>query len=145
MTNNDINQIVNNLIEEVGSKELKDITDYLNIKVITRPGITTEYINKNNKKIIYIDTNIHEELKEFVIAHEIGHAVLHDAEIMQYSPLLISKTYVERQADYFAFKLLGKNIDETYDYTSSQYAKILGVNEKIIEYIFIDNKQRNKN
>lgn len=41
----------------------------------------------------------------------------------------------ENEANYFAFKILGKEIDPSYDYAISQYAKLLNVNEDTIEYI----------
>lgn len=135
MNKQQIDFIVEGLIESVGSSKLKDILDSLGIKLIQRNGITTEYLNKNGKQIIYLDSNIHEDIKPFVLAHEIGHAILHDEEIIQYSPFDIVRSRTEREADYFAFKLLGKSIDPIYNYTAEQYAMELGVNEEVIEYV----------
>lgn len=136
----EIDYIVEGLIESVGSSDLKDIISSLDIKLITKNGITTQYIKrKDGKQIIYLDTSLPEEIKPFVLAHEIGHAVLHDEEIIQYSPFDIVRTKVEREADYFAFKLLCKSIDPIYNFTAEQYAKMLGVNEEVIEYM-IDRK-----
>lgn len=39
---------------------------------------------KNDKKYIILDKNIPEEIKEFVLAHEVGHSILHDGEIYYY-------------------------------------------------------------
>ncbi len=138
MTKQDIDLIVQGLVEVVGSKNLKDILEYLDIKLITHSN-TTEYVNHNGKQIIYISDNIPEQLYDFILAHEIGHAVLHDREIIQYSKLTTHKTQTEKEADYFAFKLLGKQIDPIYQYTAQQYAKLLQVNEDIIQYIIQDN------
>lgn len=138
MTKQDIDLIVQGLVEVVGTNNLKDILEYLDIKLITHSN-TTEYVNHNGKQIIYISETIPEQLHDFVLAHEIGHAVLHDREIIQYSKLTIHKTQTEKEADYFAFKLLGKQIDPIYQYTAQQYAKLLQVNEDIIQYIIQDN------
>lgn len=138
MTKQDIDLIVQGLVEVVGTTNLKDILEYLEIKLITHSN-TTEYVNHNGKQIIYISDNIPELLYDFILAHEIGHAVLHDHEIIQYSKLTTHKTQTEKEADYFAFKLLGKQIDPIYQYTSQQYAKLLQVNEDIIQYIIQDN------
>lgn len=135
MTKQEIDFIVEGLIESVGSHNLKDIINNLGIKLITKNAITTEYINKNGKQIIYLDASVNEDIKPFILAHEIGHAVLHDDEIIQYSPFDIVRTKTEREADYFAFKLLGKSIDPTYNYTAEQYAMELGVNEDVINYV----------
>lgn len=72
---------------------------------------------------------------EFALAHEIGHAVLHDFEMWIISKLNISKSKYELEADYFAFKLLNKEIDLSYNYTAEQYAKDLCVSEKVIKYV----------
>ena len=130
----EIDYIVEGLIESIGSSDLKDIISSLNIKLITKNGITTQYVKKNGKQIIYLDSTLNEEIKPFVLAHEIGHAILHDEEIIQYSPFDIVRTKTEREADYFAFKLLGKSIDPIYDFTAEQYAMELGVNEDVIYY-----------
>lgn len=135
LTKQKIDFIVEGLIESVGSHKLKDILDSLGIKLIQRNGITTEYLNKNGKQIIYLDSSIHEEIKHFVLAHEIGHAILHDEEIIQYSPFDIVRSRIEREADYFAFKLLGKAIDPIYEFTAEQYAMELGVSEEVVEYV----------
>lgn len=135
MNKKEIDFIVEGLIESVGSHNLKDIIYSLDIKLIQKDGITTEYIKKNSKQIIYLDSALPEEIKPFVLAHEIGHAVLHDEEIIQYSPFDIIRSKIEREADYFAFKLLGKSIDPIYDYTAEQYAMELGVSEEVVEYV----------
>lgn len=135
MTNQEIDYIVEGLIESVGSSNPKDIISALDIKLITRDGITTEYINKNGKQIIYLNSSIDEGIKPFVLAHEIGHAILHDEETIQYSPFDIVKTRTEIEADYFALKLLGKSIDPLYNFTAEQYAMELGVSEEVVEYV----------
>ncbi|KWZ77450.1 ImmA/IrrE family metallo-endopeptidase [Anaerococcus tetradius] len=129
-----IDKKIENLIKKAGSNDLEDIISYLGIKIIKQPG-KSFYCQIRGKKYIYLDTKAPEEIKPFILAHELGHAILHKEEIYHYSPLSINKTSTEREADYFAFKILGKCIDTSLDYTISQYANLLAVSEDTIKYI----------
>lgn len=130
----EINEIIKELIENTGSTDIYDIISSLSINVKKHPG-KTFYCQINGKKYIYLDENLSEDITPFVLAHELGHAVLHKEEIYHYSPLSITKTATEREADYFAFQILGLKIDPSYQYTVDQYAKMLNVNEDVIENI----------
>lgn len=134
MKKKEIDKLVENLIQKTGSDDLEDIISYLGIKVIKQPS-KSFYCQIKGKKYIYLDTKAPPDLRPFILAHELGHAILHQEEISHYSPLSITKTATEREADYFAFKILKKSIDPTYDYTYSQYAEMLAVSEDTIKYI----------
>ncbi|WP_276861576.1 ImmA/IrrE family metallo-endopeptidase [Anaerococcus tetradius] len=129
-----IDKKIKSLIKKAGSDDLGDITSYLGIKVIKHAS-KSFYCQIAGKKYIYLDKEAPEELQPFILAHELGHAILHKEEIYHYSPLSINKTSTEREADYFAFKILGKCIDTSLDYTISQYANLLAVSEDTIKYI----------
>lgn len=134
MIKKEIDDTIKNLIKNAGSSDLYDIISYLDITIKPYQG-KSFYCQLNNRKYIYLDKNLVENIKPFVLAHELGHAVLHKEEIYHYSPLSINKTSTEREADYFAFKILGKEIDPYLDYTISQYANLLAVSEDTIKYI----------
>lgn len=134
MIKKEIDDTIKNLIKNAGSSDLYDIISYLDINIKTYQG-KSFYCQLNDRKYIYLDKNLVENIKPFVLAHELGHAVLHKEEIYHYSPLSINKTSTEREADYFAFRILGKSIDPTLDYTISQYANLLAVSEDTIKYI----------
>ncbi len=129
-----IDKKIKNLIKEAGSDDLEDIISYLGIKIV-KESKKSFYCQIKDKKYIYLDQEAPEELQPFILAHELGHSILHQEEISHYSPLSITKTATEREADYFAFKILGLEIDPTYNYTISQYATMLKVNEETISYI----------
>lgn len=129
-----IDKKIENLIKKAGSDDLDDIISYLGIKII-KESKKSFYCQIKDKKYIYLDAKAPEDLRPFILAHELGHAILHQEEINHYSPLFITKTATEREADYFAFKILGLEIDPIYDYTISQYATMLKVNEDTIKYI----------
>lgn len=135
MKKNEIRKIASDLINTVGTNDVNDIATFLNIEVNKNGSETFCYRLSNNKKIIVLDKNIPDELTDFVLAHELGHAVLHDTEIEYYSPLAVDKTQTEREADYFAFLLLEKEIDPAFNYTLTQYANLLGTNEEVIKYV----------
>lgn len=134
MIKKEIDDKIKKLINNAGSSDLYDIISYLDITIKPYQG-KSFYCQLNDRKYIYLDNNLVENIKPFVLAHELGHAVLHKEEIYHYSPLSINKTSTEREADYFAFKILGKSIDPTLDYTISQYASLLAVSEDTIRYI----------
>lgn len=134
MIKKEIDDTIKNLIKNAGSSDLYDIISYLDITIKPYQG-KSFYCQLNDHKYIYMDNNLVENIKPFVLAHELGHAVLHKEEIYHYSPLSINKTSTEREADYFAFKILGKEIDPYLDYTISQYANLLAVSEDTIKYI----------
>lgn len=135
MTKQEIDFIVAGLVETVGSRNVHDIIDHLNIKVICDAPIDTLFIRYNEKEYIFLSKDTPTEMFEFSLAHEIGHAVLHDVEMWVLSKLDSSKHKYELEADYFAFKLLNKEIDLSYNYTAEQYAKDLCVSEKVIKYV----------
>lgn len=134
MNKRDIDVIVNKLIKKAGSNDLKDIISYLDIKIKKYDGKSFYLKNKNNK-YIYLDKNTPEEKQDFALAHELGHSILHDSEIGQSFIYRVKNQQMENEANYFAFKILGKEIDPSYDYTISQYANMLNVNEEVIEYV----------
>lgn len=136
MTNREkeIDNIIKQLIKSAKSTDIYDIISSLGITIKKQAG-KSFYCQVKGKKYIYLDSNLSEDITPFVLAHELGHAVLHKEEIYHYSPLSITKTAIEREADYFAFKLLGLKIDPSYEYTVSQYANLLNVNEDVIKYI----------
>lgn len=129
-----IDKKIKNLIKNAGSDDLEDIISYLGIKIV-KESKKSFYCQIKDKKYIYLDQEAPEELQPFILAHELGHSILHQEEISHYSPLSITKTATEREADYFAFKILGLAIGPTYNYTTSQYATMLKVNEETISYI----------
>ncbi|MDY6127584.1 ImmA/IrrE family metallo-endopeptidase [Anaerococcus sp.] len=134
MNKRDIDVIVNKLIKKAGSNDLKDIISYLGIKIKKYNGKSFYLKNKNNK-YIYLDKNTPEEKQDFALAHELGHSILHNSEIGQSFIYRVKSQQIENEANYFAFKILGKKIDPTYNFTINQYANMLNVNEEVIEYV----------
>lgn len=136
-----IDDIVTGLIDSVGSNNLDDILSELKIhKFTVSPDNSLLQDNQavyqriGDFECIYIADNVLN--KDFVIAHEIGHAILHVEEMtMFYNPLL-NKGKLENEANYFACKLLYNDLEiEEGIETTYELANLLGVNEKIVKYV----------
>ena len=136
-----IDEIVTGLIDIVGNNNLDDILSELKIhKFIVNPdnsllqGNQAVYQRISDFECIYISDDVLN--KDFVIAHEIGHAILHIDEMMMFYNPLLNKGKLEREADYFATKLLYSDIEiEDGIETTYELANLLGVNEEIVKYV----------
>lgn len=143
MRKEEIDNIVVGLVESASSRNLGDILSELNISLyridgsrpLLRDGYAC-YIESSKRYTIYLSRDCPDEIRSFVIAHEIGHAVLHDVEIRHYG---ISKRgdKEEEEADYFALRLLDLEWDpsEVEGYSSDEVATMLGVSERCTKYL----------
>lgn len=72
-----------------------------------------------------------------VMAHELGHAILHRKNNCYFikNKTLLLNSKVEKEANLFAAELLISNemILENYNYTTEQFARLLGYDKKLIE------------
>lgn len=94
-----------------------------------------QYFQRNN--IIYIDERLPEHEKKFVLAHELGHMMLHkgtNAIFMDTRTHFNSSRY-ETEADLFAMYLLVPDdiLSEYRDCTTEQISRAIGYHEKLIE------------
>lgn len=96
-----------------------------------------QYFQRNN--IIYIDEKLSDIEKKFVLAHELGHMILHkksNAIFMDTRTHFNTDRY-ENEADLFAMSLLlsDDSISEyqAEGFTTDQIARITGYHEKLIE------------
>ena len=90
-----------------------------------------------NHRYIFINENLPEHEKRLVMAHELGHAILHRKEncyfIRNKTLLLNSKKEIE--ANKFAMELLLSDsfLNEYKDFTISQLTRMTGYHEKLIQ------------
>lgn len=141
-----IDKYVDGVIDHCYSRDVFEIysTFNINIKHVDKD----DYILQGNEalyirsylgmEIVFIRNDIPYRYEKFILCHELGHALLH-AEISQaaYNNKLINKGKLEKQADYFAIRLLDINVDEVYHEGLSidEMAKDLCVSEESLEYI----------
>lgn len=137
-----INNIINGLVEEVGSRNIYDIISHLGIEIIKDNEKQNPLLKKcdgiyirnllENEVIIIKDNLLNEE---YILAHELAHAILHvDYDFFTLNPLSLNSKK-EKEADYFATRLLYSDIEiedgiETY----KQLADYLGIKEDNIKY-----------
>lgn len=105
-----IDNIILGLIDKYNTYNIYELCDCLNIRIIKldhnsillKGKEAFYYRDINNKEIIFIRNNLELNLEEFVLKHELGHALCHpDLLYAGYSN--IGK--LEREANYFALKL----------------------------------------
>lgn len=72
------------------------------------------YMDLANKELIYLSNYCPEELTAFTLAHEVGHAILHDVELAHCQQLFKSGK-IEVEANYFAQRLLDIHFDPFED------------------------------
>lgn len=94
-----------------------------------------QYFQRNN--IIYIDEVLSDSDKVFVLAHEIGHMLLHKKSnaIFMDTRTQFKTTRYELEADKFAMELLVSDefLEENRCYTIDQLSRMTGYHRKLIE------------
>lgn len=106
-----------------GTNDIYEIYDYMNIDIIKLPNDSLllksndafYYRDYFDKEIVFIKDDLNFKYEKFILAHELGHAILHtDAYSAAFNKQLINKGKLEKQANYFAFKLLNIKIDKIF-------------------------------
>ncbi|WP_053983847.1 ImmA/IrrE family metallo-endopeptidase [Niameybacter massiliensis] len=125
---------VKNLVQKYGTRSPEKIAKELKIHVKYLPYATTKgyFIKILRNKFIIVNSNLDETAQQIVLAHELGHALLHSNKtdflkyekgvlLTQDEDLFNSNCMYENQANKFAAELLlhndmefeGSYIDET--------------------------------
>lgn len=144
---------VRNLVRKHGTRNPEIIAAELGIFIQRKPfkKILGFYKKTLYEKSITVNSNLPESLQLLIIAHELGHALLHDSRldeyIHQYSRVPRGKAEIE--ANKFAAELLidEKEIDKLYlqDMSIDQLSSYFGVPGELIEYkLFNKELQGNK-
>ena len=137
-----MNNTVEELVSKYGASEPFQLADKLGVSVFFRPlaGIGGYYmLLKNGVKLVVIDSELPRHLQRFVMAHEIGHALLHPEK---YALMLRSSLYAtdrhEVEADRFAIELLltDSMVIDNPGRTIDDWAAILGLPREIVELKF---------
>jgi len=111
-----IKDIVAGLVEHSGTSDIYTICDFLNIEIIKKTNINSKsyYVRDSfGSEIIYLKPGLNPKKEKAIIAHELGHAILHtDLSTAFFAGnRLANKCKIEKQADYFAATLLTWEID----------------------------------
>lgn len=137
----DIRSIVHNLIKKHKTSNPYEIAKDLNIEVCDWDlgSVRGYYFKYNRIKMIFLNAELPDHLKRFVLAHEIGHAVMHPnscTPFLQTTFWSIDK--LETEANKFAAELIINDLDlmEHWEYTVGEWAMFYGLPREIIELRF---------
>lgn len=129
-----INEIVDGLLDVYKTNNPYELCRHLKIKIervnynnsILQKKHSMYYRNYLNQEIIFIRDDLYGYDEEFILKHELGHAILH-TEINCSDFLNIGK--LDKQANYFALALSGIKFDviEMQGMTLEQIASCVNV------------------
>lgn len=95
------------------------------------------YMFLKNHRCIFINNQLEPAESRMVMAHELGHALLHKKENCYFTQTktLLLNSKIEKEANLFAAELLipDEVILENWHYTTEQLSRILGYQEQLIE------------
>ncbi|WP_312667773.1 ImmA/IrrE family metallo-endopeptidase [Tissierella praeacuta] len=140
-----IKDIVQGLIEIYETRNVYELVDLLNIGLIKRDlptGIKGKFFRDLfDNEFIFVSNELSPQEEIQVIAHELGHAILHTELTASYytENHLLNKDQIEYQANKFAAELLMPNdVDfSIYDsMTIKELSCLFEVSEKLIELKF---------
>jgi len=135
----DIKSRVSKLVRRYKTRDPFEMVKGMNVVLVYYPlvGIRGfyQYFKRNN--IIYIDDSLLDSEKRFVLAHELGHMILHKRSnaIFMDTRTCLKTSGFELEADMFAMHLLvsDEDIHEYDGYTIEQMSRALGYRQKLIE------------
>lgn len=140
-----IDEYVDGVIDYCYSNDVLEIYSILNINIkrihkddnILRGNEALYIRNYFGIEVVFIRDDLPYRYEKFILSHELGHALLHiEFAQVAYNSNLINKGKFEKQADYFALKLLDIAIDKVYyeDFTTEQIANEFCVTEDSLSY-----------
>lgn len=135
----DIRKLVSSYVKKYGTRNPFKLAEYLNIQVqIGNLGSCSGcYMFLKNHRCIFLNENLDEREKTVVMAHELGHAIMHRKEncyfIRNKTFLLTSKNEIE--ANSFAAELLISDdiLEENKNFTTEHFSMLLGYPEALIK------------
>jgi len=141
---NNIKVLVNHLIDKFNTNDPFSLSEHLNINIIYTDlkniwGMY-RYIKRNS--FIFINNNISDIEKRFVLSHELGHAILHTKNncfYLKHNTFMKVSTF-ENEANDFAAELLitNEDIKEAIDkqFSIEQMACYFEVPLELVEFKF---------
>lgn len=102
---------VKDLIKKYNTSNIKELVDHLNISIeyqdFKAKTLDSRLMIVDSKGYIFVRSDLDCAYENFLIAHELGHYVLHHDENISFNFLRrVYKTRLEREANEFAIRLL---------------------------------------
>jgi Zn-dependent peptidase ImmA (M78 family) len=140
-----IKDIVQGLIEIYETRDVYELVELLNIRLIKRnlpKGVKGKFFRDLfDNEFIFISNNLCRQEEIQVIAHELGHVILHTKLTASYytENHLMNKDQIEYQANKFAAELLIPDDVEIFEgMTTREIACSLEVSEKLLQLKYKD-------
>lgn len=143
-----IDNYVIGLVETYDTCDIYELYNCLEIKVrrlddsniLLQDNESIYYRDYLGLEVVFIKSDLTLEYEKFVLAHELGHAIIHtDIYTAAFNKNLINTGKYEKQAHYFALKLLGLNnnlsVEDFKGFTLDQIASSLNLPKDILESI----------
>jgi Zn-dependent peptidase ImmA (M78 family) len=114
-----IDNYVEGLIECFGTSNIYELYDYLDIRILKmdRENILLQgneaiyHRDYTSHELVFIRNDLDRSYEKKILAHELGHAIIHtNIYVAAYNNPLFNFGKMEAQANYFASKLLGRDI-----------------------------------
>lgn len=139
--NNSIEMLVEKFIRKYGTRDPFILAKTLNIEVqFGNPGCEGCYMFLKNHRYIFLNQNLNEYEMITVMAHELGHAIMHRRQNCYFirNKTFLSNSKTEQEANRFAAALLiaDEIILENKDMTTEMLSRLTGYNQYIIELKF---------
>lgn len=137
---------VEKLIKKYDTRDPYELCKYLGIKIHfydMEKKLKGFFFYQSRQKNIVIDSNVNEVLERILVAHELGHAVLHAQIAMmkgfQEMEVLDGSSLEEDEANFFAAELLLEDdevLELLSEYSFFETAKQLYVPAALLDYKF---------
>lgn len=137
-----IQAVAKRLAKKYGTANPQTILEAMHIKIFEIPmtGIRGMYKKIKRNVVVFVDSELSEEDRTFVLAHELGHHMLHrgDNRVFLDSCTLFRVGRYESEANLFAVSLLAEGIDDISenDLTVDIFAARLGISRHLAETYF---------
>lgn len=139
-----IDEIVLGLIDKFDTSNIYELCESMGIEIVKLEPTSIMlqakeayyYRDFDYNEVIFIRNNLHPLLEQFILKHELGHALCHpDVLHAAYTFSNIGK--LEKQANYFAFKISNITLDEVYlkEMTLEQIASYVGIPYKVLQQV----------
>lgn len=134
----DIKSIVDKLVKKYNTSSPYQLCEMLDIEVSKHELGTIKgyYHHAYRIKQIYLNVNLSRREEKLVLAHELGHAIMHPDSN---TPFFKANTFtsidkLEKQANTFAMYCIisDNDLNECNNYTVSQLAMLFGYEEELI-------------
>lgn len=138
-----IHDTTNSICNKYDTRNPFQLADCLNIRInyCELGSIRGFFVLKNRIKQVFLNYNLPDHTQKFVLAHEIGHSILHpEQNTMFLQNTFFSTNRLEIEANRFAIELLmsDDDIQEHWEYSIDEWSMFYGLPREIIELRFKD-------